>query len=223
MAFVSAVNGSNRVHPVICAFHPSEAWQRILEAFSSEAGFLLFGAPPDIRELRPLAELLTPAVLLAEGSALNDHSAEVENLVRSARVLILAVVDQDGLEERYLRMGCMGILRRDAGPTSYARAIRAAIEGEIWAPRKLLTKLLREFLSLDFLGQLTARELSILDLISAGDSNREIAEKLFLSRETVRWHVRNLYAKLGIADRQDARNLMFQLRSSGWPTNSDSH
>jgi DNA-binding CsgD family transcriptional regulator len=51
---------------------------------------------------------------------------------------------------------------------------------------------------------LTPREGQILDLISRGRSNRDIAEELFISRETVRWHIRTLYAKIGVRDRTEA-------------------
>ena len=51
---------------------------------------------------------------------------------------------------------------------------------------------------------LTARELEILRLIAAGRSNPEIAELLYLSLNTVKWHVKNLYGKLGVSSRVEA-------------------
>jgi LuxR family maltose regulon positive regulatory protein len=51
---------------------------------------------------------------------------------------------------------------------------------------------------------LTVRELEILRLIAAGRSNPEIAELLYLSLNTVKWHVKNLYGKLGVSSRVEA-------------------
>jgi LuxR family maltose regulon positive regulatory protein len=51
---------------------------------------------------------------------------------------------------------------------------------------------------------LTERELEILRLIAAGRSNPDIAESLYLSLNTVKWHAKNLYGKLGVSNRVEA-------------------
>lgn len=51
---------------------------------------------------------------------------------------------------------------------------------------------------------LTKRELQLLELISCGHTNREIAEKLFISEQTVKWHLNKVYAKMGVKNRTTA-------------------
>ena len=85
-----------------------------------------------------------------------------------------------------------------------AGALRAVADGELWAPRKVISGLVREWVNESSPRQLTGRESEILALIAGGYTNRQIAESLFITRETVRWHVRSIYAKLGASDRESA-------------------
>ena len=104
--------------------------------------------------------------------------------------------------EQFIRMGFAGLLRRDEIPTTLVRSVQAVVNGQLWFPREMLTRVLRMLLAKE--GQLTSRETEILKLIGSGLNNQEIADTLFISRETVRWHVRGLYSKLGIKDRRSA-------------------
>jgi DNA-binding NarL/FixJ family response regulator len=101
-------------------------------------------------------------------------------------------------------MGCMGFLRPDSPPWQFRRAVEAVAAGELWAPRLLLSRICRDYLSSHDPCKLTDREEQILALLAQGHKNREIAASLFISRDTVRWHIRAIYAKLGIHDRQSA-------------------
>jgi DNA-binding NarL/FixJ family response regulator len=101
-------------------------------------------------------------------------------------------------------MGCMGFLRPESPPWQIRRAVEAVASGELWAPRLLLSQMCREYLSSHDPCKLTGREEEILALLAQGHKNREIAASLFISRDTVRWHMRAIYAKLGIHDRRSA-------------------
>ena len=116
-------------------------------------------------------------------------------------VLVLVERETAAECESLLRMGCMGFLRPDASPPQFRRAVDAVTSGEMWAPRKLVSRMCRELLSADDPVKLTAREEEVLVLLAAGHSNRKIADSLFISRDTVRWHMRAIYRKLGVHDR----------------------
>jgi DNA-binding CsgD family transcriptional regulator len=64
--------------------------------------------------------------------------------------------------------------------------------------------------------QLTTRELMIFQLIAAGKSNKEIADEQFVELSTVKTHINNIYAKLSIGNRKEARLLYQQMKSSGF-------
>jgi len=124
------------------------------------------------------------------------------------RIPILVLVDKQtpAQFELLLRMGCMGFLRVDVPRGHLLRAVDAVASGEIWAPRKFVSQLCRGLLSADDPLKLTTREEEVLALLAAGHSNRKIAESLFITRDTVRWHMRAIYRKLGVHDRWSVRS-----------------
>jgi ATP/maltotriose-dependent transcriptional regulator MalT len=84
------------------------------------------------------------------------------------------------------------------------KAVIAVSSGELWLPRKILSKLAQEAFVQGNTRKVTQRESEILKLICLGFKNQQIAEHLFISRETVRWHLRSLYSKLGVDGRTAA-------------------
>jgi DNA-binding NarL/FixJ family response regulator len=128
---------------------------------------------------------------------------------RSVKTLIVVDEDDPKLCQRLLRMGFDGAIERSAPPAIFRRALSAVAEGELWASRKSVSALVREFLSDTGPTKLTTRQREIFDLLAKGYKNREIADALFVSRDTIRWHLRGIYAKLGVPDRTRAIEYAF--------------
>jgi NarL family two-component system response regulator LiaR len=105
-----------------------------------------------------------------------------------------------------LDAGAKGILLPATDAAMVIKAIETVIRGEIWMSRATLSalaaSLIQETLAAEQRQRLTAREQEILSLLAAGKNNQEIADALFISRETVRWHMRGVYSKLGTHDRE---------------------
>jgi DNA-binding NarL/FixJ family response regulator len=118
---------------------------------------------------------------------------------RDLRILVFSAKTDDSSYDNFFRQGCAGVLPPDAADTTVRRAIQAAFEGELWLPRRVLSRLALAGAAAAAGPKLTKREGEILSLIRSGLSNQQIAERLFISRETVRWHIRSLYSKLGEA------------------------
>jgi NarL family two-component system response regulator LiaR len=149
-----------------------------------------------------------PCVLVADSSLLANTDlaefARVADLDHSIKVLLLVDRDDPKFCQKVLRMGFAGTIHRSAPAPVFRRALDAVAQGELWASRVTISVLVREFLSeLRPLG-LTSREREVLGLLARGNKNQEIADTLFLSRETVRWHLRGIYSKLGVPDRKRA-------------------
>lgn len=119
----------------------------------------------------------------------------------AVRVVAIAELIDDEVCESLLRMGCMGSLRRREDPATIARALKAVMAGELWFPRAMLSRVLKGFLVAHDPDRLTSREHEILRLVGAGLNNQQIADRLFISRETVRWHIKSLHTKLGTRTR----------------------
>jgi DNA-binding NarL/FixJ family response regulator len=161
-------------------------------------------APEVVAMCRQLAPciLVVDSVFL-ESIELATFSTEVD-LGNSVKALVTVEQDDAVRDHKMLKLGISGILRREASAELFGRALLAIADGELWAPRKVIAGLVRESIADRSPRQLTGREQEILQLIAGGYTNREIGEALFITRETVRWHVRSIYAKLGASDREAA-------------------
>ena len=150
---------------------------------------------------------LAPCVLVVEEDFLRCLEAqEIRGLLANGsgiKVMVLVKHWRSGVDEELMRMGCRGALPAGIGVQTFRRAARAVADGEIWASRGSISRVVRSLLFREN-NLLTGRERQILKLIAGGCSNREIGAKLLISRETVRWHVRGLYAKIGARDRPSA-------------------
>lgn len=128
-------------------------------------------------------------------------------LFDQAKVKIIALCEEctDAIYETALLLEFSGVMAVESNVAAYRRAAAAVQRGELWVSRECLSNLalraIRNPARLDF----SEREMTILELMLAGYSNQQIADRLFLSRETIRWHLKSLYAKLGVSDREAAR------------------
>jgi len=131
----------------------------------------------------------------------------------SCRVIVLTTFDDDEMVFDGLRAGAVGYLLKDVPSEKLAEAIRAAARGESFLQPSVAAKVVAEFARLSartaavtksLIEPLSERELEILHLIARGASNREIASGLFIAEGTVKNHVTNILAKLGVRDRTQA-------------------
>lgn len=188
------------------------------QCFTPEAGFVLVLGSASRGGVFLCCEALKPCVLVVDESVLRAIAPEefkrITDYGRSIQVLVRVAEFRADLLEDLLRLGCAGCLTADSTAAQLKRAVQSVASGELWASRKQLSAMLRESLSESGQPRLTAREQEILNLMGRGLSNREIAEELCISRETVRWHQRGLYAKIGVHDRSRAVSLTTQPEAS---------
>jgi DNA-binding NarL/FixJ family response regulator len=117
-----------------------------------------------------------------------------------ARILALTTYDGDGDIRRALEAGACGYLLKDMLLGDVLGAVRAVHNGERVIPSPVAERL-AEF---DAGADLTERELEVLKLVAAGKSNKDVALAIGRSDETAKVHLRNIFMKLGVADRTEA-------------------
>ncbi|GIF51721.1 LuxR family two component transcriptional regulator [Asanoa ferruginea] len=129
----------------------------------------------------------------------------------ATRVVVLTTYADDEHILSALRAGALGYLTKDAGRVQIAQAVRAAAAGQSVLDATVQQRLVAAASSPPappaggpLPDGLTAREAEVLGLIAAGLSNREIAERLFVTEVTVKSHVNRLFAKIGARDRAQA-------------------
>jgi two-component system NarL family response regulator len=117
-----------------------------------------------------------------------------------ARILALTTYDGDADIRRALRAGARGYLLKDMLLSDVISAIRTVLRGERVIPIAVATRL-AEFPERS---DLTERELEVLHLVGRGLSNKEVAKAIGRMDETVKIHLKNIFAKLGVDDRTQA-------------------
>jgi DNA-binding NarL/FixJ family response regulator len=109
--------------------------------------------------------------------------------------------------QRALEAGAVGYVLKDATRHALIDAVRQALRGEFPLHQELASQLLRRLAAgapRPSHEPLTPRELDVLRLLVRGLTNRQIAERLYISTGTVKLHVERIIAKLGVADRTQA-------------------
>ena len=117
-----------------------------------------------------------------------------------ARVIMLTTFEGDVEIQRALQAGARGYLLKSMPPDEIVDAIRQVHAGKKRVPAEVAAHL-AEHLSDE---ALTEREIDVLRHLAGGNRNKDIAERLFISEETVKVHVKHIMEKLGASDRTQA-------------------
>jgi DNA-binding NarL/FixJ family response regulator len=117
-----------------------------------------------------------------------------------ARIILLTTFEGDVEIKRALEAGARGYLLKSMPPKELVEVIRQVHAGKKRIPPQLAAQL-AEHMSDE---ALTTREIEVLRQIAGGNRNRDIAERLFISEETVKVHIKHIMEKLGASDRTQA-------------------
>jgi DNA-binding NarL/FixJ family response regulator len=175
--------------------------------FAREPGFEVLGEAGDGSEAVRLAQALRPDVILMDlrmpGTDGVTAISELARLGVVARVLVLTTYDTDSHVLPAIEAGATGYLLKDAPRAELIRAVQAAARGQAVLSPSVATRLMSRVRT-PAVEPLSQRELEVLALVAAGSTNREAAAALFISEATVKTHLLNIYAKLGVSDRTAA-------------------
>lgn len=183
-------------HPVVCS--------GLTNMLSTEPRLDVTGSVPTAEDALAFIAARHPHVLLLDlrmpgigGIGLLEELRKLEN---PPLAIILTSFEKDEEIYRAIRAGARGYLLKDTTESEMIAAIIAVDSGERYIPRRIAAHLTERMLRAD----LTDRELSILELLSQGSTNKEIAKMLVISDNTVRHHVKNIMEKLQASDRTEA-------------------
>ena len=175
--------------------------------FARDPGFEVLAEAADGAEAVRLAHTLRPDVILMDLRMPGmDGLTAITDLAKrgsAAHVLVLTTYDTDSHVLPAIEAGATGYLLKDAPRAELLRAVRAAARGEAVLSPSVTARLMSRFRA-PGAGPLSHRELEVLELVAAGTTNREAAARLFITEATVKTHLLNIYAKLGVGDRAAA-------------------
>lgn len=130
-------------------------------------------------------------------------TAEIHRRHPDVHVLVVTTYDTDADIYAAIDAGATGYLLKDARRDEVYTAVRAAARGETTLAPKVASRVLDQVRAADPTA-LTRREVEVLQLVAAGRRNRDIARQLYVGEATVKSHLQNIYAKLGVDDRAHA-------------------
>jgi NarL family two-component system response regulator LiaR len=141
-----------------------------------------------------------------------DATRRIKEVSPSTKVVIMTAHDDERLLVDAVEAGASGFLGKEEAATEVLAAAKAAAEGEVLIDPVVLTRLLHQVArerearrdAQNLLGDLTDREMEILQLLASGMRNDDIAAKLYISPQTVQTHVRNILGKLRVHSKLEA-------------------
>jgi DNA-binding NarL/FixJ family response regulator len=129
-----------------------------------------------------------------------DVMTEILGDFPDARFIVLTTFSGDALILRALKAGARGYLLKDMLRTELLRAIRTVHAGRKQIPAEIATQIAEHASDC----ALTRREIEVLQLIADGNANRLVADKLSVTEDTIKMHVKNILSKLSANDRTHA-------------------
>ncbi len=205
-----------RIRVVLVDDHPivREGLRKLLEL---EDDIDVVGEAENGRQAVEIVEDLRPNVVLLDLKMPGmDGLATLQALQHSqhkSHIIILTASEDKNEWVQAMKMGCSGIVVKQTQPELIVKSIRKVNTGEIWLDSHTTAAVMRQFAAPgDPLGApngkggrerspLSAREREIVALVAQGYKNKEMAEKMFISEQTVKNHLHNIFDKLGVSDR----------------------
>jgi DNA-binding NarL/FixJ family response regulator len=183
----------------------------------AETGVEVTGEAENGEEAVEKAKELVPDVILMDVRMPRLNGIEAARRIRAevpaTKILMLTVSDDEDDLFEAIKAGANGYLLKEISVEDVAESIRAVAEGESRITPSMASKLLLEFNAMAKRAHerpqlpgpvLTTREMEVLRLVAKGMSNREIADQLFISENTMKNHVRNILEKLHLHNRMEA-------------------
>ncbi|HEX5479899.1 MAG TPA: response regulator transcription factor [Dehalococcoidia bacterium] len=164
-------------------------------------------------------------ILLTVESAERATAAGMRSLYRALAptpVVLLNLADDDERLLAALSLGVRGIIDKDADTARLISAIQEVLRGEVVISKRLASRLVVEYVAASTAARmpgrsaggramdLSEREREVLSRLARGESNRSIAESMFISVHTVRAHARSLMQKLHVRNRVQAARYAFE-------------
>jgi len=188
--------------------------QGVRNTIEPEEDFDVVGEAEDGAQALAKAKELKPDLILMDISMPHGNGLEALSAIKKelpdVKIIMLTVHDKDENLLEAIKRGAEGFLSKNVRAKALIDSLRGAMRGEAAISRYMAGKILKEFTRLAEIeakktsGQLTPREKEVLQKLSEGLSNREIGLSLCISENTVKVHVKNIFRKLHLQNRNEA-------------------
>lgn len=183
-------------------------------ALADAPGLELVAEASEGRKVLPLVSRTQPDVVLLDVRIPDmDGLAVLERLRRQhpdVTVVMISGTDDPAVAERSLALGASAFVLKSIDPQELPAAIREAVAGPV---QRMLGR--DETPAPADSYSLTPKERQVLEQVARGLSNAEIGRELWLSEQTVKFHLTNIYKKLGVANRTEAARFAYRHALAG--------
>jgi len=174
------------------------------------------GFAGSVKEAVEIAHQVKPDIILMDFAMPDGTGADATQQILKeypdCRIIFLTMSDENDDLFAAIRSGAKGYILKNIHPSKLVASLRSVYQGESAISRSMTLRLMEELARSDvptrprdpLLAKLTPRELDVLRDVATGMTNQEIATKLFLSENTVKYHVHSILDKLDFADRREA-------------------
>lgn len=177
-----------------------------------EEDFRVVAEARDGKEVLEILQKQEPDILLLDLKMPGlDGLATLQRLQAQktrTRVIVLTASDDEGEYVQAMKFGTSGIVLKQTATDLLIKSIRKVHSGEIWLDSRTTAAVMKQFASPGDAAAkdrerspLSQREREIVVLVAQGFKNKEIAERMFISEQTVKNHLHNIFDKLGVSDR----------------------
>jgi DNA-binding NarL/FixJ family response regulator len=187
---------------------PHPLWLNAVQEVLHGSSVEVVGRAASTKDGVGLVQEHQPELLVTEiaDAAVAEYVEEVRRSSPSTRVVVLSAVEDRDVVDAALRAGATAYVIKTALPDDFAAAVRQVFSHSVYLPGpngngpRLEPRPDHAVAT----HELTRRELEILQLVAEGAPNSEVARKLWITQQTVKFHLSNIYKKLGVANRTEA-------------------
>ncbi len=220
----SGIPITSRIRIVVADDHPIFR-DGLCKLLALEEDFEVVAQASDGRQVLEILQQFEPDILLLDLKMPGlDGLATLQRLQTAknkTRVIVLTASDDKNEFVQAMKLGTSGIVLKQTATELLIKSIRKVHAGEIWLDSHTTAAVIRQFVAADDMPQaasgvsagagaagrdrerspLSQREREIVALVAQGFKNKEMAEKMFISEQTVKNHLHNIFDKLGVSDR----------------------
>ncbi len=219
---VDAVNnGKTKIRIVVADDHPIFR-DGLCKLLALEEDFEVVAQAQDGRQVLEILQKCEPDILLLDlrmpGLDGLGTLQELQAKRNKTRVIVLTASDDKNEFVQAMKLGTSGIVLKQTATELLIKSIRKVHAGEIWLDSHTTAAVIRQFVAAEETpapppppampaprererSPLSQREREIVALVAQGFKNKEMAEKMFISEQTVKNHLHNIFDKLGVSDR----------------------
>jgi DNA-binding NarL/FixJ family response regulator len=188
---------------------PHPLWLDAVEQVLNRIGITVVGKATSAKEALELVRELKPDILISELAASDGQLDGLDLLeqvqqIDGVRSIVLSLHYEPRHIDAALAAGAVAYVIKTAHPDDLASAIRQAFDHSIYLSASTVATRSTRDAAQDNGPGLTRRELEILQLVAEGHSNAQLARMLWVTEQTVKFHLSNVYRKLGVANRTEA-------------------